>query len=180
MNFSKNNQFSHNQKKYNENKYQNSGYGSSGTKHQFNPNNNYQNNNNNFPPQNHHYPIENQEKESERPLWSYREIKYDKNKEPLNSEDISNKNRKKSEIQKQNNFDNLEDEDKKYFNNIKYQKVKVVKKIKNNNVPQNINIQKKGPVDDYEQQYNKQNFNNDEKINNPNEKFLENHNNKIK
>ena len=156
-------------KKNNDNSNKNSGYGSSGIAHQFNNNYNYQNINN--PPQNYHYPIENNENGKERPLWSYREIKYDHYKEPLNTEDISNKDKNKFEIE------NLQDEDKKYFNNLKYQKVKVTKKIKNNNIPQKI--QKKGPVDDYEQQYNKQNYNDKEVLNNLNNKFLEKQNNDI-
>ena len=169
MNFSQKKQFSQKLKKNNDNSNKNSGYGSSGTKQQFNNNYNYQNINN--PPQNNHYPIENNEDGNERPLWSYREIKYDHYKEPLNTEDISNKDKNKFEIE------NLQDEDKKYFNNLKYQKVKVTKKIKNNNIPQKI--QKKGPVDDYEQQYNQENYNDKEELNNPNNKFLEKQNNDI-
>ena len=175
MNISQNNQYSQ-KGNYNPNKsqkaskdpYQNSGYGSSGSSQQFSNNNyDFQNNYNNYPPQNMHYPIENHPKENERPLWSYREIKYDENKEPRNTEGIPAKKIAKSEINQQSGLDQLQDEDKKYFKNMKYQKVKVTKKVKNNEfIPPKV--QKKGPVDDYEQHYKMQNYNNNEQMENKN------------
>ena len=204
MNFSQNNQYSQ-QGNYYPNKgtktskelYPNTGYGSSGSSTQNNNTNyNFQNNinnsqnmnmqnNNNYPPQNYHYPIE-QGKERERPLWSYREIKYDEFKEPLNTEELAPKKIERPEIQpeipRQSNLDQLQEEDKKYFNNMKYQKVKVTKKVKNNVIPP-PKVQKKGPVDDYEQQYNINNYDNNnninEQVNNQNPEFMENQNYKI-
>ena len=200
MNFSQSNQYSQQGNYYpnkgvkaNKNLYQNTGYGSSGSSIQNNNNYNFGNNinnsqkmnfqnNNGYPPQNYHYPIEDQGKEKERPLWSYREIKYDEFKEPLNTEEETNKKLEKPEYQPQiprkTNLAQLQDEDKKYFNNMKYQKVKVTKKVKNNAIPQ-PKVQKKGPVDDYEQQYNMQNFNNNAQLNNQNPEFIENQNYQI-
>jgi hypothetical protein len=97
-------------------------------------------------------------KGKERPLWSYREIKYDEFKQPRNTENITTtllpkKNNivEKQEIPRKSNLEQLQENDKKYFNNVKYQKVKVTKKVKNDN------IARKGPEDDFEQKYSIQN-----------------------
>ena len=133
MNFSQSNQYSQQGNYYpnkgvkaNKNLYQNTGYGSSGSSIQNNNNYNFGNNinnsqkmnlqnNNGYPPQNYHYPIEDQGKEKERPLWSYREIKYDEFKEPLNTEEETNKKLEKPEYQPQiprkTNLAQLQDED---------------------------------------------------------------------
>ena len=166
---------------------QNAGYGSYGLsqlKNTFNTQNNnieFQNTNmnNNYPQQNYHYPVENQAKGNERPLWSYREIKYDQNKEPMNTEDISNIKLIKQEIQpnilKKSNLTKLIGEDNNYFKDMKYQKVKVTKKEKNRNFIQ-PKMLKKGPKDDYEQQY-KINYYENKQVNNQNIVFMENQNN---
>ena len=182
MNFSQNNQYPrkeiynpNKEQKASKNLYQNAGYGSSATNQQYNYN--YKNNNNNYASQNIHYPIEDQTKQNERPLWSYREIKYDQFKMPMNTENITTKKIKKPEVQpeipRKSNLEQLQDEDKKYFNNMKYQKVKVTKKVKHTENNQQ-KIQKKGPLDDYEQQY----YNN-EQINNMNNEFMGNKNDQI-
>ena len=76
----------------------------------------------------------------ERPLWSYREIKYDEFKLPRNTENVTTHMLpRKSNVadaqlnQKKKNLEELQQKDKKYFNNLKYQKVKVTKKVKNDN-----------------------------------------------
>ena len=155
--------------------YPDEGYGSSGTRYQNNNNfkndvNNYNIQNNNFSSQNYKYPNENQTNDNVRPLWSYREIKYDHNKQPMNSEEITTQ-----KIPRKSNLEQLQEDDQKYFNNMRYQKVKVTKKVKNiGNVQPKI--QKKGPMDDYEQQYNIQN-NNYEQLNQPNIENIEHHEN---
>ena len=88
-------------------------------------------------------------KGKERPPWSYREIKYDEFKQPRNTENITttllpkkNNNIEKQEIPRKSNLEQMQENDKKYFNNVKYQKVKVTKKVKNDNIP------RRGPQDD--------------------------------
>ena len=117
-------------------------------------------------------------KGKERPLWSYREIKYDEFKQPRNTENITttllpkkNNNiekQEKQEIPRKSNLEQLQENDKKYFNNVKYQKVKVTKKVKNDNMP---TMPKRGPQDDLEQKYSIQNYEN----NNQNE-YIDNQN----
>ena len=163
QNINQSNNINNQLKKTSKDLFPDAGYGSTGSRYQ-NINNfqNSMNNNNiqssNFQSQNMHYPNESQSKDNARPLWSYREIKYDENRQPMNSEEI-----KTQKIQRKSNLEQLQQEDQKYFNNNKYQKVKVTKKVKN---IENIQpkIQKKGPMDDYEQQYNIQN-NNYEQLN---------------
>ena len=105
----------------------------------------------------------------EKPLWSLRETTYDEFKEPRNTETVTtNKIYRKSNlvesaiIPKKNNLEELQEMDKKYFNNVKYKKVKVTKKVKN----EENNVHKKGPEDDYEQKYSIQNYNNQNQYNN--------------
>ena len=107
----------------------------------------------------------------ERPAWSYREIKYDEFKQPRNTEIVTTKNIPKKtnvvepEIPRKSNIQILQEKDKKYFNNVKYQKVKVTKKIKGggNNIP------RKGPEDDFDQKNTLQNYeNNNNLLNNIN------------
>ena len=176
MNNNQNNQYYQNNT-YNNNKlkksfkdlYPNTGYGSSGTSQQTNNYqyqyqynmNNFQNSNGQI---NNHYPIQNNLKEGSRPLWSYREIKYDQNRMPMNSEEFIPKEIKKQEIKttpipKKENIKQFQERDKKYFNNSRYQKVTVTKKVKNSDSIQPM-IQKKGPEDDYEQKYSIQNYEN--------------------
>ena len=164
-------------KKTSKDLYPDGGYGSSGSRNQNNNNfkndiNNYNKQNNNFQSENYKYPNSNQINDIERPLWSYREIKYDENKQPMNSEEIVTQ-----KITKKSNLEQLQENEQKYFNNMRYQKVKVIKKAKKN---ENIQpkIPKKGPMDDYEQQYNIQN-NNYEQINEQNIENPENLNNNI-
>jgi hypothetical protein len=78
-------------------------------------------------------------------------------------------------ITKKSNLEQLQENEQKYFNNMRYQKVKVIKKAKK---IENIQpkIPKKGPMDDYEQQYNIEN-NNYEQVNNQNIDNPENVNN---
>ena len=109
-------------------------------------------------------------KGKERPAWSYREIKYDEFKQPRNTEIVTTKNiPKKSniaepEISRKSNIQLLQEKDKKYFNNVKYQKVKVTKKVKGG-----VNIiQRKGPEDDFEQKNSIQNYNNNNLLDNIN------------
>lgn len=117
----------------------------------------------------------------ERPLWSYREIKYDQFKQPRNTEVITTTSlTKKSNIPKQNeiqrksnNLEELQEKDKIYFNNIKYKKVKVTKKLKNEN--EFKKIPRKGPEDDFEQK--NQNNDNDEYDYKQNKNIFENQNN---
>lgn len=105
----------------------------------------------------------------EKPLWSLRETTYDEFKEPRNTETVTtSKIYRKSNlveppiIPRKSNLEELQEMDKKYFNNVKYKKVKVTKKVKN----EENNVQKKGPEDDYEQKYNFQNYNNQNQYNN--------------
>jgi hypothetical protein len=88
----------------------------------------------------------------------------------MNTEEITTQ-----KIPRKSNLEQLQENDQKYFNNMKYQKVKVTKKVKKieNKQPK---IQKKGPMDDYEQQYNIEN-NNYEQVNNQNIENPENVNN---
>ena len=72
-----------------------------------------------------------------RPMSSYREIKYDEFKQPRNTENVTTHilPRKSNVVdsqlsQKKNNLEEFQKKDKKYFNNLKYQKVKVTKKQK--------------------------------------------------
>ena len=110
---------------------------------------------------------------TERPAWSYREIKYDEFKHPRNTEVVTTKNipRKNNivepEIPRKSNAEIFQEKDRKYFNNIKYQKVKVTKKVKGggNTIP------RKGPEDDMEQKNTLQNY---ENINNDNQNYENN------
>ena len=105
----------------------------------------------------------------EKPLWSLRETTYDEFKEPRNTETVTtSKIYRKSNlveppiIPRKSNLEELQEMDRKYFNNVKYKKVKVTKKVKN----EENNVQKKGPEDDYEQKYSIQNYNNQNQYNN--------------
>ena len=119
-------------------------------------------------------------KGKERPLWSYREIKYDEFKQPRNTEFITTTTlnrgegkKKQKEIPSKSDMEQFQKRDKIYFNNLKYQKVKVTKKVKNN---EKI-IQKRGPQDDFEQKLNNQNYNNNYNFdNNNNNQFNDNNN----
>ena len=101
-------------------------------------------------------------KGKERPLWSYREIKYDEFRQPRNTEIVtttsiprkSNLVEQPEPIPRKSNLEELQEQDKKYFNNVKYKKVKVTKKVKNEE-----KNQRKGPEDDFEQKYSLQNDN---------------------
>ena len=149
-NYSQNNQF--NQKQ--EQNYQNPGFGRNMSGQQ--PNNNFQqesyssfgnapitvNNfrnteapnmnykNQQFPPNQKEIPRMTENiKGKERPLWSYREIKYDEYKLPRNTECVTTHMLpRKSNVtdaqmnQKKKNLEELQQKDKKYFNNLKYQK----------------------------------------------------------
>ena len=104
-------------------------------------------------------------KRGEKPLWSYRETTYDEFKIPRNTETVTtNKINRKSNVAEQpfiprkSNLEELQEMDKKYFNNVKYKKVKVTKKVKNGE----NKVQKKGPEDDYEQKYSLQNYDNNQ------------------
>ena len=168
-------------KKTSKDLYPDGGYGSSGSRNQNNNNfkndiNNYNKQNNNFQSENYKYPNSNQINDIERPLWSYREIKYDENKQPMNSEEIVTQ-----KITKKSNLEQLQENEQKYFNNMRYQKVKVTKKVKNITMAPppkvEVEVKKKGPEDDYEQQYNIQNNINDEQLNQ--QELEENKNNNI-
>ena len=153
--------------------YPDVGYGSSGSSQQLYNNSNYQNSinnnnyeSNNYPQQNFYNQNQIQSNENERPLWSYREIKFDKFKMPMNTEEMESQKNLQSKNPEIPRKSELQENEQKYFNNAKYQKVKVIKKVKNSdNIP--LKIQKKGPVDDYEQQYNIQNYNNNNEQENP-------------
>ena len=179
MNYNQQNQYLQNSKnntskvkKTSKDLYPGTGYGSFGSSQQFN--NNFNNNtNNNYPSQNYYYPNQTQINNNERPLWSYRETKYDENKMPMNTEEIEPPKIEKplinSEMPKKADYELLKEKDKKYFNNNRYQKVKVTKKVKNSTIAPppkvEVEVKKKGPEDDYEQQYNIQNNINDEQLN---------------
>ena len=119
-------------------------------------------------------------KGKERPLWSYREIKYDEFKQPRNTEFITTTTlnrgegkKKEKEMPSKSDMEQFQKRDKIYFNNLKYQKVKVTKKVKDN---EKI-VQKRGPQDDFEQKLNNQNYNNNYNFdNNNNNQFNDNNN----
>ena len=78
----------------------------------------------------------------DRPLWSYREIQYDEFRIPRDTENIATtsitrkggKENEKEIMQPKNAFDDCQKKDEIYFNNNNYQKSKVTKKLKNNEI----------------------------------------------
>ena len=116
----------------------------------------------------------------ERPLWSYREIKYDEFKIPRDTENITTASitrvepkKKEEEIPPKTDFDDWQKKDKIYFNNNKYQKVRVTKKLKNNEKTG----QRRGPQDDYDHNNYNQNYNNNFNYDNNNNNQYNNNNN---
>ncbi len=118
-------------------------------------------------------------KGQERPLWSYRETKYDEFKIPRDTEHITTTSitriepkKKEKDIPPKTDFDDWQKKDKIYFNNNKYQKVKVTKKLKNNEKTG----QKRGPQDDYDHNNYNQNYNNNFNYDNNNNSQYNNNN----